>query len=54
MNINHKKSGILRILIIKGKILGIKNSLSISEVENYTYLGIIITHSLKLKDHEIN
>ena len=52
MNINPTKSGILRILNRKGKILGIKNSLSIPEVENYTYLGITITQSLKLKDHE--
>ena len=42
MNINSTKSGILRI----------KNSLSIPEVENYTYFGITRTQSLKLKDHE--
>ena len=46
------KSGILKILNRKGKILGIKNYLSISEVENYTYLGIKIAQSLKIKDHE--
>ena len=36
----------------KGKILGIKNYLRFLEVAYYTYLGITITQSLKLKDHE--
>ena len=36
----------------KIKDIVIKNSLSIPEVENYTYLGIKIIQSLKLKDHE--
>ena len=52
MKINPTKSGILRILNRKGKILGIENSLNIPEVEKYNYLGITITQSLKLKEHE--
>ena len=52
MKVNPTKSGKLRILNRKGKILGIENSLNIPEVEKYNYFGIIITQSLKLKEHE--
>ena len=43
MTINPKKSGILRILLRKGKCKGIKNWLNIPEVDWYKYLGVTIT-----------
>ena len=54
MTINPKKSGILRILLRKGKCKGIKNWLNIPEVDWYKYLGVTITQSLQLKEHEKN
>ena len=53
MIVNPSKSGILRILNRKGKTPGIVNPLNIPEVDKYNYLGIAITQSLKLHDHEI-
>ena len=53
MTINPKKSGILRILQRKGKCTGIQNWLNIPEVDWYRYLGVRITQSMKLKEHEI-
>ena len=52
LKINSNKSGIMRILIRRGKWKGISNILNIPEVEKYNYLGITINQSLKLKDHE--
>ena len=52
MIVNPKKSGILRILRRKGKWLHYKNWLDIPEVTSYWYLGIRITQSLKLNEHE--
>ena len=52
MTINPKKSGILRILLRKGKCKGIRNWLNIPEVDWYEYLGVTITQSLQLKEHE--
>ena len=51
MKINEKKSGYLRILKRKGKTYTIENELSIPEVEEYKYLGIVISQSLKLRNH---
>ena len=51
MRINKDKSGIMRILLRKGKWKGINNILKIPEVESYCYLGIRIDQSLKMKDH---
>ena len=53
MTINPKKPGILRILQRKGKCTGIQNWLNIPEVDWYRYLGVRITQSMKLKEHEI-
>ena len=53
MTINIKKLGILRIHQRKGKCTGIKNWLNIPEVDWYRYLGVRITQSMKLKEHEI-
>ena len=43
----------MRILLKSGKCIGIQNSQNIQEVESYWYLGVIISQSLKLKEHEI-
>ena len=46
-----KKIGIFRILKKRGKTRKIENSLNISEVESYKYLGIHINQSLRLDTH---
>ena len=53
MKINATKSGIMRILLRKGKCSGITNNLNIPEVNSYNYLGITLTQTLKLKEHEV-
>ena len=53
MYVNPQKSGIMRILLKRRKCIGIENSLNIPEVESYWYLGVIISQSLKLIEHEI-
>ena len=50
--INPQKSEIMRILLKRSKCIGISNCINISEVDNYCYLGITITQSLSLDDHE--
>ena len=52
MYINPQKSGIMRILWRRGKFKVIENALNIPEVESYRYLGITITQSLRLDEHE--
>ena len=52
MEINKDKSGIMRVLLRKGKCHGIDNTLQIPEVDSYWYLGIRIDQSLKMKDHD--
>ena len=52
MKINPEKSGIMKVLLKKGKWKGIKNSLNIPEVDTYKYLGIKIKQSLQYKEHE--
>ena len=52
MTINPRKSGILRILARRGKWLSIENWLKIPEVNSYWYLGVRITQSLMLEEHE--
>jgi hypothetical protein len=53
MKVNSSKSGILRILSRKGKAQSTSNSLSIPEVTSYWYLGIKITQSLNMNEHEM-
>ena len=52
MHINPQKSGIMRILWRRGKSKEIENALNIPEVESYRYLGVTITQSLRLDEHE--
>ena len=52
MTINPGKSGILRILARRGKWLSIENWLKIPEVNSYWYLGLRLTQSLILDEHE--
>jgi hypothetical protein len=46
ININPKKSGIMRLLKRRGKVLGVPNMLNIEEVQEYKYLGIWLDQSL--------
>ena len=47
--INPKKSGIMRILRMEGKVKEINNILGIPEVKEYKYLRILISQSMKFK-----
>ena len=51
MKINPTKSGIIRILLRKGKIKQISNWLNIPEVSAYRYLGITINQTMKIDEH---
>ena len=53
MNVNKTKSGLLRILERRGKVSLVNNSLNITEVNCYKYLGVIINQSL-LIENQIN
>ena len=52
MIINPQKSRIMRILLKRSKCIGISNCINIPEVDDYCYLGITITQSLSLDNHE--
>ena len=49
IKINANKSGLLRILGWKGKIIDLMNKMNIPEVEDYNYLGVCIDQSLKFR-----
>ena len=53
MIINPQKSGIMRVLLRRSKCKGISNSINIPEVDSYCYLGVNITQSLRLNNHEL-
>ena len=52
MIINAQKSRIMRVLL-RSKCKGISNSINIPEIDSYCYLGVNITQSLRLDDHEL-
>ena len=53
MIINPQKSRIMRVLLRRSKCKGISNSIDIPEIDSYCYLGVNITQSLRLDDHEL-
>ena len=53
MIINSQKSGIMRVSLRKSKCKGISNNINIPKLDSYCYLGVNITQSLRLGDHEL-
>ena len=53
MIINPQKSEIMRVLLRRSKCKRISNSINIPEIDSYCNLGVNITQSLRLDDHEL-